>query len=88
MNEILKKAIEELNQEGKLNGLKITEKGKIEVEEMLKHDGKSRKIIFNVFWKKLENDFYELSPREFALKLLKLEKLLKKSGIDLFDELN
>jgi len=85
--ETLKKAIKELNEEGLLNGTKITEKGKVEVEEILKEDNRCSEIVFKVFWTKLSNDFYEMSPREFCLRVLELEKLLKKSNIDLFEKL-
>jgi DNA-binding PadR family transcriptional regulator len=87
MNPTIKKALEELNQEGLLNGTKITPKGKAEVEEILRQDSKISDVVFNVFWKKLENDFYEGSPKEFVLKVIELERLLAKSGINLYERL-
>ncbi len=87
MDEIIKKTIKELNQEGKLNGTKITKSGKKEVERILKQDKGCRKIVFQVLWKKLEDDFYELQPKEFALKVLALEIMLKNSGVSLAEEL-
>lgn len=87
MDEIIKRTIEELNQEGKLNGTKITKAGKREIERILKQDKGCRKIVFHLLWKKLENDFYELQPGEFALKVLGLEIMLKNSGVSLAEEL-
>lgn len=86
MDEIIKKTIKELNQEGKLNGTKITKSGKKEIERILKQDKGCRKIVFKILWKKLENDFYETEPKEFALKVLALEIMLKNSGISLAEE--
>lgn len=87
MKEIINKALKELNQEGLLNGLKITDAGKREVEGILKTDGRAKELILKVFLKKLENDFYETDFIEFCYKVLFLENLLKKSGINLFFEI-
>jgi len=87
MDETIKRAIEELNDEGLLDGLKITEIGKQEVERILREDKNCRNIVFMTFWRKIEADFFEDEPLNFCLKVLKLEKLLKKSNIDLSEEL-
>ena len=86
-NEIIKKALKELNEEGLLNGLNITEKGKEETERVLREDNKSSDMVFRIFLKKLEDDFYELSPVEFSIKVLELERLLSKSNVDLYSKL-
>ena len=85
--EILKKALEELNAEGFLKGTKITEKGKAEAESIIRAEPRAKDKVFMIFWRQLESLFYELSPNEFCLKVLELEKLLKKSVIDLFEKL-
>lgn len=87
MNDIIERALKELNEEGLLNGNSITEKGKIEAEQILKSEPKLQNGMFKFFWKKLEPLFYELEPREFCLKVLELEGLLKKAGVDLEGEL-
>jgi len=61
--------------------------GKKWVERILKQDKGCREIVFHLLWKKLEHDFYELQPGEFALKVLGLEIMLKNSGISLAEEL-
>ncbi len=61
--------------------------GKREVERILKQDKGTRKIVFQLLWKKLEDDFYELQPKDFALKVLALEIMLKNSGVSLAEEL-
>jgi len=60
---------------------------KREVERILKQDNGTSKIVFHLLWKKLEDDFYELQPGEFALKVLALEIMLKNSGVSLAEEL-
>lgn len=88
MNELFKKALEELQEEGKIDyNLKITKEGKQEAEQILKSEPKCRNIMLNVFWKRLQGLFYELEPKEFVLKVLELEGLLKKANIDLEGEL-
>lgn len=61
--------------------------GKGEVERILKQDKGTRKIVFQLLWKKLENDFYELQPEDFAIKVLALKIMLKNSGVSLAEEL-
>ena len=63
------------------------EMGKGDVERILKQDKGISKIVFQLLWKKLEDDFYELQPKEFALKVLALEIMLKNSGVSLAEEL-
>ena len=74
-----------------LNNIKmekeITEAGKREVEKMLRGNKRIRKMVFTALWKKLEKDFYETEPKQFALKVLALEIMLKNSGINLGEEL-
>ena len=87
MNDTFERALKELQEEGLLEGNRITEKGKQEAEQILKSDKNSRKVMLSIFWKKLQDLFYKLEPRDFCLKVLELEKMLKKAGIDLEQEL-
>ena len=90
MNETIKKAIKELQQENLLDDkLRITPEGKREVERILSNDNddKCRDIVFKTLWNKLRDDFFETDARNFALRLLEFERLLAKSNIDLYSEL-
>ena len=85
--ELIEKAYKELNEEGLLNGNKITEAGKLEAEDILKTDEKIGKLMLDFLLKKLENDFYETDFLDFCLKVLSLENILKKSNIDLIEKI-
>lgn len=82
---IIEQALKELNEEGLFKGLKITEQGKKKAEEIIKSKRNYQDALFKTLWKKLKDEFYELDAEEFAIKVLKLEELLKKSGIDLYE---
>lgn len=87
MNDLFERAKKELNEEGFLDGNKITEKGKLETEMFIKTDPQLKKKIFERWWRKLEDSFYNSEPKEFAIRILKIEKIFKRLDINLKEEL-
>ena len=87
IKKIIERAVKELNDEGLLKGTRITEEGKREVENILKSDGKAQEFVFNIFIKKLENDFYETDFLDFCLKVLKLEEIMRKVNINFYEKI-
>ena len=87
MREIINEAIKQLNNEGLLEGTKITQQGKGTAESIIRDNEEIKDKIFKFFWLKIQNDFYETSPKEFCLRLLKIQKIFKNLNLDLFEKI-